>query len=111
MLERGWGAVRRHPHDRGGVAGGVEEDLEPEAVVIGDGGEAVVDAEAMAGLAGVPGINAVCADIEREPWPFQPGGYDGIVATNYLHRPLLPALCAAVAETRQVRGLSEEAVA
>jgi SAM-dependent methyltransferase len=31
------------------------------------------------------------------PWRLG-GGYDGIIVTNYLHRPLLPALAAALAE-------------
>jgi SAM-dependent methyltransferase len=36
-------------------------------------------------------------DLETgEPWKLG-GGYDGIVVTNYLHRPLLPALAAALA--------------
>jgi SAM-dependent methyltransferase len=38
-------------------------------------------------------------EIELEtgaPWPLG-GGYDGIVVTNYLHRPLLPAIAAALA--------------
>ena len=30
------------------------------------------------------------------PWPLG-GGYDGIVVTNYLHRPLFPAITAALA--------------
>jgi len=30
-------------------------------------------------------------------WPLQPGRYAGIVVTNYLHRPLLPALAASLA--------------
>jgi SAM-dependent methyltransferase len=36
-------------------------------------------------------------DLESgQPWPLG-GGYDGIVVTNYLHRPLFPALAAALA--------------
>ncbi len=36
-------------------------------------------------------------DLEKgAPWPLD-RGYDGIVVTNYLHRPLLPALAAALA--------------
>jgi hypothetical protein len=30
-------------------------------------------------------------------WPFAPGRFAGIVVTNYLHRPLLPQLAAALA--------------
>lgn len=36
-------------------------------------------------------------DLESgEPWPLG-GGYDGIVVSNYLHRPLLPAIATALA--------------
>ncbi len=30
-------------------------------------------------------------------WPLSPGRFSGIVVTNYLHRPLLPGLCASLA--------------
>jgi SAM-dependent methyltransferase len=43
------------------------------------------------------GVAALCADVERHGWPFAPGVFDGIVVTNYLHRPLFPALIAALA--------------
>ena len=32
------------------------------------------------------------ADIEAGPWPYVGQRFDGIVVTNYLHRPLLPVL-------------------
>jgi len=32
------------------------------------------------------------ADIESGPWPYAGQRFDGIVVTNYLHRPLLPTL-------------------
>jgi len=32
------------------------------------------------------------ADIESGPWPYAGRRFDGIVVTNYLHRPLLPVL-------------------
>jgi SAM-dependent methyltransferase len=32
------------------------------------------------------------ADIEAGPWPYSGRRFDGIVVTNYLHRPLLPVL-------------------
>ena len=32
------------------------------------------------------------ADIESGPWPYAGQRFDGIVVTNYLHRPLLPVL-------------------
>ncbi len=37
------------------------------------------------------------ADIESGPWPFDGRTFDGVVVTNYLWRPLLPAIVAAVA--------------
>lgn len=44
-----------------------------------------------------PGCMVREVDLERgEPWPLG-GGYHGIVATNYLFRPLLPAIAAALA--------------
>ena len=39
----------------------------------------------------------VCADIEEGPWPFAGETFGGVVVTNYLWRPLLPAIVAAVA--------------
>jgi len=45
------------------------------------------------------GPNCEIAEIDLESgadWPFG-GGYDGIVVTNYLHRPLLPAIGQALA--------------
>lgn len=54
------------------------------------------DTGALAALAG-PRCDVVAADLETgAPWPLG-GGYDGIVVTNYLHRPLLPAIVAALA--------------
>jgi len=37
-------------------------------------------------------VELVEADIEGGPWPFADRRFDGIVVTNYLHRPLLPVL-------------------
>ncbi len=38
------------------------------------------------------GVEVVEADLENAPWPFVGRRFDGIVVTNYLHRPLLPTL-------------------
>ena len=55
------------------------------------------DAEALAALKGLPHIRAVRADLENgDPWPFAKRRFAGIVCTNYLHRPLLPALADAL---------------
>jgi SAM-dependent methyltransferase len=54
------------------------------------------DAAAIASLADVPGVHALCADIENAGWPYQPGAYAGVIVTNYLHRPLFPELLTAL---------------
>lgn len=49
--------------------------------------------------AGGPGIRTMEYDLEAEgaPWPFEAGRFAGIVVTNYLHRPLMPALMTSLA--------------
>ena len=43
-------------------------------------------------------IEIVAADLEdRSPWPLGAREFDGIVVTNYLHRPLFPHLASALA--------------
>lgn len=54
------------------------------------------DPAALAGLAGVPGIVTLQADLEDGPWPFA-RQFDAVVVTNYLHRPLFPAIAGALA--------------
>jgi len=54
------------------------------------------DEAALATLAGVPGIRVLAADLEGAPWPFESSSFDAVVVTNYLHRPLFPALVAAL---------------
>ena len=54
------------------------------------------DAQALADLATLGRM--VCADIEGAgPWPFAAEQFAGVVVTNYLWRPLLPAIVQAVA--------------
>jgi SAM-dependent methyltransferase len=45
------------------------------------------------------GVQIMEYDLEAEgaAWPFAPGRFGGIVVTNYLHRPLMPALMASLA--------------
>jgi SAM-dependent methyltransferase len=44
------------------------------------------------------GVRFVRADLEAgAPWPFARERFEGIVVANYLHRPLLPQLAAALA--------------
>ena len=50
------------------------------------------DAEALAGLEGVDGVEVRLADIESGPWPFAQESFDGVIVTNYLYRPLFPHL-------------------
>ena len=62
-----------------------------------------IDVSGLADLAGRPGAEILQADLERGDGPFSPGGplagrsFGGVVVTNYLHRPLLEGLVAAVA--------------
>jgi len=54
------------------------------------------DEAALGAFRGISGVEIHVADIEAEPWPFAPGEFDGVVVTNYLHRPLFPALVGAM---------------
>jgi SAM-dependent methyltransferase len=46
----------------------------------------------------IPGARFVQADLEGgKPWPFAGERFEGIVVTNYLHRPLFPRLLEALA--------------
>ena len=66
-----------------------------------DGGHSVLavdrDITQLGALASAAGITALEADLEAGGWPFGPRRFAGVVVTNYLHRPLLSALVAAVA--------------
>ena len=57
------------------------------------------DAAALDGLRGVPCVHTTVADIESGSWPWSDTArtFDAVVVTNYLHRPLFPALLAALA--------------
>ena len=51
-----------------------------------------------AALQGLPGVETIAADLENaKPWPLGSRRFGGVVVTNYLHRPILPAIVAAVA--------------
>jgi SAM-dependent methyltransferase len=56
------------------------------------------DADALATLSGLAGIEARHLDLEAGSWPLQGERFDAIVVTNYLHRPLFPYLLAAMAD-------------
>jgi SAM-dependent methyltransferase len=52
------------------------------------------DAAALAGIAAI--AETIVADIENGPWPLGDRSFDAVVVTNYLWRPLLPAIVAAL---------------
>jgi len=46
----------------------------------------------------IPGARFVQADLENgNPWPFPGEQFEGVVVTNYLHRPLFPRLLESLA--------------
>lgn len=49
-------------------------------------------------LAGTAGVTVRTADLEDGPWPYGGRRFAGVVATNYLHRPRLADLLAALAD-------------
>jgi SAM-dependent methyltransferase len=55
------------------------------------------DATALTTLAGTPGIETRCADLESGPWPLANERFDAIVVSHYLHRPLFAQLRATLA--------------
>ena len=55
------------------------------------------DRQALAALGGVAGITVHEADLENAPWPLPGLKFDGVVVTNYLHRPLFPRILDALA--------------
>jgi SAM-dependent methyltransferase len=54
------------------------------------------DAQALDSLRGV--ADTVVADLENGPWPLAGRHFDAVVVTNYLWRPLLPAIVDSVAD-------------
>jgi hypothetical protein len=58
-----------------------------------------VDASGVADLRGNPALHIIETDLETgAPFPLAGRRFDGVVVTNYLHRPILPALVEAVAD-------------
>ncbi len=56
------------------------------------------DVTGLADLQADPAVTIVASDLEDDrPWPLGERRFAGVVVTNYLHRPLLPAIVAAVA--------------
>lgn len=56
------------------------------------------DADALATLDDVDGVETLATDLEGGAWPFAGVSFDAIVVVNYLHRPLLPLLLDALAD-------------
>ena len=50
------------------------------------------DARALTDLAGVAGVVVRVADLEGGDWPYAATRFDGVVVTNYLHRPRLDSV-------------------
>ena len=57
-----------------------------------------IDVSGLADLRADPDVEILAADLEGGPWPLGERRFAGVIVTNYLHRPLLPRLVAAVAE-------------
>lgn len=56
-----------------------------------------IDLRGVADLAGQPGVSLLQADLENgNPWPETLADFDAVIVTNYLYRPLLPHLLAAL---------------
>jgi SAM-dependent methyltransferase len=56
------------------------------------------DLSALADLAGTPGVTLIAADLEDgRPFPLAGAAFDGVIVTNYLWRPILSDIVAAVA--------------
>jgi SAM-dependent methyltransferase len=56
------------------------------------------DGAALGPLAHVARVTPIQADLEAGPWPLDGRRFDAVVVTSYLHRPLFPAIEAALAE-------------
>jgi SAM-dependent methyltransferase len=57
------------------------------------------DRGALAALSSVAGIEPLTADLEDgSPWPLAARRFGAVVVVNYLHRPLMPLLAAALEE-------------
>ena len=57
------------------------------------------DRQALAALAGIAGIGVQLSDLENGLWPLTGLRFDGVIVTNYLHRPLFPRILDALSPT------------
>lgn len=56
-----------------------------------------IDISGLADLSSNERVELIEADLESGPWPLEGRLFDGIVVSNYLHRPLLPRLAESLA--------------
>jgi SAM-dependent methyltransferase len=56
------------------------------------------DVSGMSDLRALEQAEVIAADLENSPWPLGERKFGAVIVTNYLHRPLLPRLVAAVGE-------------
>jgi len=56
-----------------------------------------IDTSGLRDLADKSDCQLVEADLEQDPWPFEPASFDAIIVTNYLHRPHFHHLVASLA--------------
>lgn len=94
-----WLVRYAHLVPRGGLVLDLAAGAGRHSLLFADRGHPVVavDRDTTA-LTPRPGLEIIAADLEGGPWPLGERRFAGIVVTNYLHRPLLPRLVAAVAE-------------
>ncbi len=87
---------------RGGIVLDVAAGHGRHARALGSSGLSVVavdvDVSGLEDLKGLVGFDIVTADLEAGPWPFEGSLFDGIVVTNYLHRPHFMSLISALAD-------------
>jgi SAM-dependent methyltransferase len=56
-----------------------------------------VNVASLVGLRADPAVEILAADLEGAPWPLGERRFGAVIVANYLYRPLLPRLVAAVA--------------
>ena len=57
------------------------------------------DAQALGALTDIAGVTVRVADLENGPWPLAGRQFDGVIVTNYLHRPLFSRILDALSPT------------
>lgn len=50
------------------------------------------DGQALAALEDISGLTTRLADLEGDTWPYNAASFDGVIVTNYLHRPRFDVL-------------------